>query len=93
MGAIKSLGCIWWINMHQIDTYPEVHYITAHIVHVTESSSKAISLIQMRLDIGTESAELRRSGDLTHSGLINSHSKVIILSTNYLAKFKDQVNC
>ena len=29
MGAIKSLGCIWWINMRQIDTYPEEHRISA----------------------------------------------------------------
>ena len=30
MGAIKSLGCIWWINMHQIDihiTGSTPHYI------------------------------------------------------------------
>ena len=28
MGAIISLGCNWWSNMHQIDTKPEVHRIT-----------------------------------------------------------------
>ena len=28
MGVIKSLGCIWWINMNQIYTYPGVHCIT-----------------------------------------------------------------
>ena len=28
MGAIKSLCCNWWKNMHQIDAYPEVDRIT-----------------------------------------------------------------
>ena len=27
MGAIKSLRYIWWINIHQIDTLPEVHRV------------------------------------------------------------------
>ena len=28
MGAIESLGCNWWKNVHQIDAYPEVNRIT-----------------------------------------------------------------
>ena len=34
MGAIKSLGCNWWKNMHQIDAYPEVHRITARNIRL-----------------------------------------------------------